>query len=495
MELTDVVKLRRAVYRSIAEYTWNDCLPEHVHDILGMVKEDGPRLRCCVHKERAVLRNRIHMALGQPTTGIKLTDAAVLALSQPVSPTLPIIDVLPDACDQCPIEKYYVTDVCRHCISHKCMNNCPKKAISIYGGRAFINRDLCIECGRCKQSCPYGAIIEISRPCIRACALHAISYDTNKRSKIDYSKCVQCGNCRLACPFGALDERSMIVQLLSAIKRGEKVVAMLAPSFIGQFGMKIKPEQIIAALHKIGFTEVMEVAVGADLTAINETKELEEKVPAKQKFMTSSCCPAFVHLVKKHFPDNVDKISETVSPMVACARYIKNTMGSPLTCFIGPCIAKKSEARENPNDINFVLTYEELQCMFEGIGIDLTQPVGDEYKTMATTSGIGFPLHKGVQTAVVNILAQEQKSVKAEYAAGLNNCQEMMEKLIDGESDAQYFEGMACANGCVDGPGSLSDQGLTRVLVTRFAKAAPIKVSADNTKVQDAAKTLNLEVK
>ena len=303
MEVTEVVRLRRAVLTHLAEHTWRGDLPEHVKDIIyTLVRDDSPRIRCCVHKERAVLRNRIQMALGQEL-GSPLHEAVELALTEPVNKNLPIMDVLPDACDSCPIEKYYVTDVCRHCISHKCMDNCPKKAISVQQDRAFINRELCIECGRCSKSCPYGAIIEITRPCVRACALEAITPGPDRRSRIDYSKCVQCGNCRGACPFGALDERSMIVQLLTALKRGEEIVAMLAPSFVGQFGMQVQPGQIIAALKKLGFADVMEVAVGADLTATREAAEFIEKVPQKLKFMTSSCCPAFVHLVKKHFFD------------------------------------------------------------------------------------------------------------------------------------------------------------------------------------------------
>ena len=181
MELTAVAQLRRMVLEHLSRYTWNNELPDHVYDILQEVREDTPRYRCCVYKERAVLKNRIDMALGQECSS-NIIEAAKLTLNEPERTDLPIIDVLPAACDQCPIDAYYVTDMCRHCITHKCMNNCPKKAISIIQDRAFIDKTKCIECGRCKQMCPYGAIIEIHRPCVRACAIGAISIGENRKA-------------------------------------------------------------------------------------------------------------------------------------------------------------------------------------------------------------------------------------------------------------------------------------------------------------------------
>ena len=495
METTQVVNFRREVLRRIAEYTWNDCLPEHIYDILyHTVRDDSPRVRCCVHKERAVLRNRIQVALWQPF-GRYIINAAQSALNGEFDKSLPIIDVLPDACDACPIDKYYVTDVCRHCIQHNCMNNCPKKAITIVNNRAFINREICIECGRCAKSCPYGAIIEINRPCIRACALDALSAGKDKRVKIDYSKCTTCGNCREACPFGALDERSMIVPLLLALKARKPVIAMLAPSFVGQFGIKITPAQVIAGLKKLGFADVAEVAVGADITTLHEAEEFLEKVPKKISFMTSSCCPAFVSLVKKHFPEYEENISKTTSPMVSCGLYVKDKNPEALTCFIGPCIAKKREAVEHPDVIDFVLTYEELQCIFEGVDIDLTEPVEEEYVTHATAGGIGFPLTRGVQASMIEVLpAERQAALKAEYADGLENCKDKLALIKSGKLAADYFEGMACCNGCVNGPGSLSQQGLTRVLVTKFQKAAEKKTSDQLPEAVDAVRKISFEV-
>ena len=495
MENTQVVNFRREVLRRIAEYTWKDCLPDRITDILyQIVREDTTRVRCCVHKERAVLRNRIQMALWQPLER-NIVEAAKAALDGEFDKTLPVVDVLPDACDACPIDKYYVTDMCRHCIQHNCMNNCPKKAVSIVNNRAFINRDICIECGRCAKSCPYGAIIEISRPCIRACTIKALSAGEDRRTKIDYAKCTHCGNCREACPFGALDERSMIVPLLLALKQRRKVIAMLAPSFVGQFGIKVSAAQVIAGLKKLGFADVTEVALGADITTLHEAEEFLEKVPDKIPFMTSSCCPAFVSLVKKHFPEYEEYISKTTSPMVSCGRYVKHKNPDALTCFIGPCIAKKQEALHNPDSIDFVLTYEELQCIFEGIGIDLSAIAAEEYVTQATAGGIGFPLTRGVQESVKEVLPPERKAaLTAEYADGLENCQDKLTQIKQGKLTTEYFEGMACCNGCVNGPGSLSQHGLTRVFVTKFQKAAGRKTSDQCPEAVKSVNDISFEV-
>lgn len=498
METTQVTKYRREVLRRIAQYTWNDELPDHVYDIIYQtVRDDTPRVRCCVHKERAVLKNRIQMALWQPL-GFNIINAAKAALAGEFDKSLPVMDVLPDACDACPIDRYYVTDVCRHCIQHKCIDNCPKQAISIQQNRATIDRDICIECGRCSNSCPYGAIIEINRPCIEACALGAMSVSKgdDTRTVIDHEKCVSCGNCRSACPFGALEDRTMIVPLLLALKSKKRpVVAMLAPSFVGQLGMKVTPGAIIAGLRELGFTAVVEVAVGADMTTLHEAEEFMEKVPAEVPFMTSSCCPAFVDLVRKHFPEYEANISETTSPMISCARWVKDKYKNAQTCFIGPCTAKKSEAIRFKDDVDFVLTYEEMACIFEGAGVDLTVP-SEEYETKAAAAGIGFPLNRGVQESMKKVLPEDRAaSTTMEYAGGLDTCQQKLSEIKAGKLSCEYFEGMACANGCIDGPGALAQHGLTRVMITKFAGVAPKKKSDENHEAVDAQKKLNLDVK
>ncbi len=480
MELTAVAQLRRMVLEHLARYTWNDQLVERVYDILQEVREDTPRYRCCVYKERAVLKNRIDMALGQ-TCDLNIIEAAKLTLNQPERKDLPVIDVLPVACDQCPIETYFVSDACRHCITHKCMDNCPKKAISLYQNRAFIDRTKCIECGRCKSACPYGAILEIHRPCVRACALGAVSVKHDKKAVIDHDKCVECGACRNACPFGAIDERSSIVKVILDIKAGKNVIAMVAPSVAGQYGFKVEVGQFYSALKKAGFAEVVEVAVGADITSVIEAEEYLDKVPEKQAFMTSSCCPAFVNLIKKHVPEIADKISETDSPMVSCGKLVKKIYKDAVTVFIGPCIAKKSEGRAHGDVIDYVMTFEEIKCLLDGKDIVIEEEENIAYERDGSRLGLGFPLYAGVTAAVKATVEAKGGSVaKSCYAAGIDSCHKALRDLAKDADGCTYFEGMACPNGCIDGPGAVADFRLSKVSLTKYADAAPVKQTVDD---------------
>ena len=493
MELTEVTNFRREVLTRISRYAWHDELPERIYDMLDqVVTENTTRVRCCVHKERAVLKNRIGMALGLPM-GINIVEAAKIALANPMDDTLPIIDVLPEACDQCPIDKFLVTDACRHCVAHKCMNKCPKDAISIHQNRAYIDKTKCIECGMCKKSCPYGAIIEVSRPCERSCVLGAIHAGADRKATIDTNKCVTCGACRSACPFGAIDERSSILQVIKALKTGQKVYALLAPSFVGQFGFKVTPEQVAAALKQLGFAGIKEVAFGADMAALAEAKELQEKVPDKQQLLTSSCCPSFVDLVHKHLPELAGLVSETVSPMVATGRYLKAVEPDAVAVFIGPCIAKKVEARANRDAIDFVLTYEELACLFAGVGIDPEQLEVTPEGSAATPLGIGFPLAGGVRNAVLDALG-EGNSVETHYARGLENCIRELNKAAKGEVPCSYFEGMACDNGCLEGPGALANYNIVQMLLKQYAHKSACTGLKDNTAAIAAMSKINMEV-
>ena len=484
MEFTAVAQLRRMVLEHLSRYTWNDELPERVYDILQEVTDDTPRYRCCVYKERAVLKNRIDMALGQ-TCDMNIINASKKTLAKPEDKTLPVVDVLPAACDQCPIESYFVTDMCRHCIAHKCMNNCPKKAISLVQNRAFIDRTKCVECGRCKQVCPYGAILEIHRPCVRACALGAISIGEDRKAVIDHEKCVACGACRNACPFGAIDERSSIVRVIREIKQGKQVIAMVAPSVVGQFGFKVTMGQVYAAFKAAGFADVVEVGMGADITSVKEAAEYRHKVPAEQPLLTSSCCPAFVSLVHKHLPEARHLVSETDSPMVSTGRRLKELYPYAVTVFIGPCIAKKNEGREHDDVIDYVLTFEEAMCMLEGKDIKFEAQQPAEFERDASLLGLGFPLSAGVTAAVkATVEAQGGTVRQAHYAAGLDNCLRDLKAAAGGKLDCSYFEGMACPNGCIDGPGTVGDFRLTKVALTKYAQAAPNKQAAEDRHTQ-----------
>ncbi len=289
----------------------------------------GPKAetRCCIYKERAIITERIKLALGGNSNNRN---------------TIQVIDI---ACDECPIQKYSVTEACRGCLAHKCMDACPFDAIDFSGQKAHIDINKCKECGKCAKVCPYNAIIEIQRPCVRACQADAISIDPEtKKASIHDDDCIQCGACVYQCPFGAIMDKSSIVDVIKLIKDSEnnkkyKVYAMIAPAISSQFSYA-KIEQVITGIKKLGFYNVVEVALGADIIAHYESNQIAHEL-AEKEWMTTSCCPAFVTYIKKHFPELTDHVSTAVSPMIATSKLIKHMDPTAKTIFIGPCTAKK----------------------------------------------------------------------------------------------------------------------------------------------------------
>ena len=485
-DVNEITKIRRKVLTEIAQMTFEGRLHTDVETILRtVVTEEGPRYRCCVHKERAVLQDRIKSALSQPMD-VTMTEAAVAALDGVISDS-PIIQVLPVACDQCPLDRFIVTDACRNCLAHSCIASCPKKAISVVANRSFIDKTKCVECGLCKRSCQYGAIIEISRPCERACELGAITADKARRANIDYEKCVHCGACKMACPFGAISDRSMIVQIIQRIKDGSRVYALLAPAFIGQFGIQIRPEQVMSSIKKIGFHEALEVSVGADAVAVEEAREFADRSQTPGSFMTTSCCPAFVGMVEKHLPAMKDNVSSLVSPMVAAAKGVKKNDPEGIVVFVGPCIAKKSEAERYPGIVDYVLTFEELAAMIVGGGVNITETKAESFASVGSKDGNIFARAGGVLQAVENVLKQlgSDVEVQAERCEGLGNCKKSLLEIEAGKRNANFFEGMACTGGCVGGPGVLTDSRITTKLVENFAGASPEKSAVTNPKSEE----------
>lgn len=487
-QVTEVVKIRRKVLAEIAKMTFEGTLQDNIEDIMGtVVTEDGPRYRCCVHKERAVLKDRIIVALSQPIYA-SLHDAAEKALNGEMAKT-PLVQVLPEACDRCDIDKFIVTDACRNCVAHHCINSCPKKAIMVVANRAFIDKNKCVECGLCKKSCHYGAIIEVSRPCERACDVKAITAGSDRRAVIDYDKCVSCAACKVACPFGAINDRSAVVQIIQEMKKQKNVYAIVAPAFIGQFGLKVKPGQVFAALKKLGFHDVQEVSFGADIVTVEETKEFAATVPAERSFMTTSCCPAFVGMIEKHMPELKDKVSSTVSPMIASGKVIKTDDANAIVVFIGPCVAKKDEAEKYKGIIDYVLTFEEAAAMMVGAGINLAEIPEEEYKTIASHDGNIFARAGGVAQAVVSAVAElaPEANLKPHRCEGMGDCKTALLQIKAGKFDANFFEGMACTGGCVGGPGTLTDYRVTTKLVENHAATANVTAAPDN---QDAVKAI-----
>ena len=288
--------------------------------------------------------------------------------------SLNVIEVIDIACDECPVGGYEVTNACRGCLAHRCEDVCKKGAITFDNNHvAHIDKSKCVECGACAKVCPYTAIVSRKRPCQSACKIKAISMNEQKAAEINNDKCTACGACVYQCPFGAIMDKSYMVNVIDIIKKSEenkkyKVYAVVAPSISSQFTYA-KLGQVISGLKELGFFTVVEAALGADMVAMAESKELAEK-----GFLTSSCCPAFVSYVKSAFPQLAEHISHNLSPMAALAKYIKETDEGAKVVFIGPCTAKKAEAQlESVKPyVDSVLTFEELQALFDSKDIDIT---------------------------------------------------------------------------------------------------------------------------
>ena len=277
-----IVELKHFILREICRLAWEDRLTEENKEKIVYEVSPGPKpqYRCCVYKEREIVRGRIRLASG---------------LSPEVShPTKNVVAVIPAACDDCPIQDYSVTNICRFCLGKACLNACRFGAISPGDTRMKIDPNKCKSCGLCAKSCPYGAILHLERPCKAACPVGAISYDESGLCRIDEEKCIHCGHCIHNCPFGAIGSKIFAVDVIRAIQSGKRVIAMCAPASEGQFGKDVGMASIRAALKKVGFADMVEVGLGGDMTAAYEAREWIEAKKEGRK-MTTSCCPPFMN--------------------------------------------------------------------------------------------------------------------------------------------------------------------------------------------------------
>ena len=365
-----------------------------------------------------------------------------------------ILSVMDEACSSCVKINYEVTHLCRGCVARPCYTNCPKDAIWYdKEGKAHIDHDKCISCGKCHQACPYHAIVYMPVPCEEACPVKAISKDEYGIEHIDPDKCIYCGKCLNACPFGAIFDQCQVFDVLKRIKAGKKVVAMVAPSVLAQFGKPI--EQVYGAIKALGFHDVIEVAVGAEETTRRESEEFKEKMEEGEAFMTTSCCPAYVNLARKHIPDMLKYVSSTASPMVYTADYAREKHPDAVNVFISPCPSKKAEAREHEK-VDFVWTFRELDAVLEGmeISIDDCQPFTPEES--AGVDAHGFAKTGGVFTAVKNILGGEE--INGIVISDLNKKNiAVLKAYAKGKCPGKMVEVMSCPGGCITGPCSCAD--------------------------------------
>ena len=462
---TKVQHLKYKVLREVARQEWNGTLLENVMDIpKTIVPGNIPTMRCCVYKERAILGERVKIAMGGDRDNPN------------------VIEVIDIACDECPAAGYEVTASCRGCLAHRCEDVCKRGAISFdHNHVAHIDKSKCVECGQCAKVCPYSAIINHSRPCQVACKVKAISINDNNAAAIDNEKCVQCGACVYQCPFGAISDKSYILDVIRMIKDSDgnqkhKVYALVAPSISSQFTYA-KLGQVITGLKELGFYTVVEAALGADMVAYSESRELAEKGK-----LTSSCCPAFVQYVKSAFPQLLPYVSHNLSPMAALGKYIKDTTPNAKIVFIGPCTAKKAEAQlDGVKDyVDAVLTFEELQALFDSRDMDI-MTLPEDVLDNASYYGRIFARVGGLSDAVVQALDEQniEFDLKAVACDGIEECRMALLKMSKNVLDANFIEGMACMGGCIGGAGCLTHGPKNKAQVDEYGREALEKTIGD----------------
>lgn len=448
--------IRKELIASLADMIKRDCLKEEIDylPIKRAPRDQKSRRRCCVHKERAVTKYKLLPLLGHTINNkdedeLKTLSAYATEALERTSPGKNILTVVDEACTGCVEANYVVTNLCRGCVASPCVANCPKDAVSIQGNnQAKIDTSSCINCGICEKACPFHSIVYIPVPCEKACPVNAINKDERGIEVIDYEKCIYCGKCIQACPFGSIFEVSHMVDIWNALRRSESLVAIVAPAIMGQY--RSAPGKIMSAVKAIGFTDVLEVARGAMDTSYNEARELKEKMDAGEALMTTSCCPAYTNLTSKHLKDLQKFVSHTGSPMHYAAKRAKAQYPDAKVVFIGPCVAKREEAIRDEG-VDFVLTFEEMDGIFVGLGIDVEsmdpmktdESITMENRNYAVSGGVmNAVLAEGIQLdyEMIKINGINKKSIALLRAAGR------------GKSNAKFIEVMACEGGCIAGP-------------------------------------------
>ena len=460
--ISNVTKIRRRCYAEVARLAFNERLIEEIEDLPKMLFPDNVQpQRCCIFSDRAIVSLQIKIMLGlnlDETKNFTLKESAKKAISLDAKNVFKenLLQVIEVACQSCPEERYYISDVCHNCTGHFCVNSCPKDAIRIINNRATIDTAKCIECGLCLKACPYKAIIETRRPCEIACVLKAIKPGEDKKAVINKQDCVYCGRCTRACPFGAISDKTHLVQLIRGIKKGEKISAVVAPSVRGQFGARVSFEQLTTALLKAGFYRVEEVARGADMVAEEESGEFIRRIKNGDKLAITSCCPAFSELIHKNYPEQKRSICYSPSPMVKIGSAIKERYPGDKVCFIGPCVSKKWESVQT-EAIDYCLTFEEIAALFVALNIDVSQMSETSLKEKPTRYGMGFPVSGGISKAIaVRVKERSELEVKPYVINGIEDetLKELV-KIFRGTNSYNLIEGIFCDESCCGGPGVL----------------------------------------
>ena len=440
-----------------------------------IIPGDTPIYGCCVYKEREIISERISLAV------------------DPIEDNHNIIEIIDIACDECPAERFKVTEACRGCLAHKCEQICNLGAIEIVQGKAFINQSKCVSCGKCKEVCPFNAISDVMRPCKKACASKAIEISDNNKVSINREKCTNCGSCVYQCPFGAITDRSEIIPIIEALEslkmdqKNQNVYAVIAPSIASQYNVRIG--KVVNAIKKLGFKDVVEAALGADIVAYYETEEfIKRVVENKEPCLMTSCCPSFVSHINKNYKDLSKYISSMVSPMIVVSRLIKKTDPNAIVVFIGPCTSKKSEKSEDDikDGTDYVLTFEELEAILDAYNIKINE-CDDDLLDNASCFGRLFARSGGVKAAIEQVLKEKEISnfvFKPRACNGIVEVDKAIKLLKAKKNQFNFIEGMACIGGCIGGAVCLTHKD--NKMVDEYAALAKEK------QIKDSLCVLNL---
>lgn len=446
-ESVNIATIKHEVLRKVAKIAFAGKLDEKQDAIpYDLIPGPSANFRCCIYKEREIIRQRVRLARGLSPSANKDNKN--------------IVQVINSACEGCPITRFVVTDNCQKCMSKKCQGACHFGAINMLRDRAYIDPNHCKECGKCTEACPYNAIADLMRPCKRSCPVDAITMDENNIVVINEEKCIHCGACIKDCPFGAISDRSFMVDVINIMKQTDTpIYAMAAPAGEGQFGSGVTMGMLREALKELGFDDMYEVALGGDLVAASEAEELAEKHREGKK-MTTSCCPAFVNMIKKHYPQVIENMSTTVSPMAGVSRLIKAMHPNAITVFIGPCIAKKSEVLDSlgKDNADYALTFEEISAMLNAREINPAS-YSDNIQ-QGSIYGKRYGNAGGVAASVVEALKEKEEDIKIAIRGcnGAAECKKGLLLLKAGKLPEDFIEGMICVGGCVNGPGSIKGE-------------------------------------
>ena len=340
---------------------------------------------------------------------------------------------------------------------------------------------------------------EKESPCEVACLFDAIRRGKDGKLVIT-GECTGCGRCIDACPENALTGRKDTLPLLDSLKKQEKpVYAMIAPAFSGQFSADVTSGKLRSAFKSLGFYGMIEVALFADILTLKEALEFDRSIRSDRDFMlTSCCCPMWMALIKKSYSQLIPHVPPSVSPMVACGRSIKRIHPEAATVFIGPCLAKKAEARETDirDAVDYVLTFTEIKELFDLARIDLASLPEDESdhssragRIYARTTGVS----EAVETTLARLRPNRKIRIKAQQADGIIACKQLLQEIAGGKIQANFVEGMGCKGGCVGGPRALIDKEQGRRFVNDYGESASSRTPADNPYVLDVLSRLGFQ--